>query len=98
MNVDLEALLDRQDGVATSAQILQTLSRRAFDVQLRTGALERIWQGIYSRGAPDDWTRLRGLDLAAGKPVPVCLGTAAALGLTLVFSPGVGRTFLYIQF
>ena len=79
MNVDLEALLDRQDGVATSAQILQRLSRRAFDAQLRTGALERIWQGIYSRGAPDDWTRLRGLDLAAGKPVPVCLGTAAAL-------------------
>jgi hypothetical protein len=55
------------------------MSRRSFDAHLRTGALERIWQGIYSRGAPDDWTRLRGLDLAAGKPVPVCLGTAAAL-------------------
>lgn len=79
MNTDLEALLDRQDGVATSAQILQTLSRRTFDSHLKTAALERIWQGIYSRGEPDDWTRLRGLDLSAGKPVPVCLGTAAAL-------------------
>ncbi len=79
MDADLQALLDLQDGVATSAQILSKLSRRTFDSYLKTGALERIWQGIYSRGEPDDWTRLRGLDLSAGKPVPVCLGTAAAL-------------------
>jgi hypothetical protein len=79
VDADLQALLDLQDGVATSAQILSKLSRRTFDSYLKTGALERIWQGIYSRGEPDDWTRLRGLDLSAGKPVPVCLGTAAAL-------------------
>ena len=79
MNADLEALLDAQNGVATSGQILTLQSRRAFNDDLRTGALQRIWQGVYSRGAPDDWTRLRGLDLAAGKRVPVCLGTAAAL-------------------
>nr|WP_155912619.1 MULTISPECIES: hypothetical protein [unclassified Mycolicibacterium] len=58
---------------------MQILSRRTFDAHLKTGSLERIWQGIYSRSEPDDWTRLRGLDLAAGKSVPVCLGTAAAL-------------------
>lgn len=79
MNADLEALLDTQNGVATSGQILTLQSRRAFNDDLRTGALQRIWQGIYSRGAPDDWTRLRGLDLSAGAVVPVCLGTAAAL-------------------
>lgn len=79
MNADLEALLDAQNGVATSGQILTLQSRRAFNDDLRTGALQRIWQGIYSRGAPDDWTRLRGLDLSAGAVVPICLGTAAAL-------------------
>lgn len=40
--------------------------------------LERIWQGVYCRGEPDDVLRLRGLDLSCGKSVPVCLGTAAA--------------------
>ncbi|MDR3664680.1 MAG: type IV toxin-antitoxin system AbiEi family antitoxin domain-containing protein [Mycobacterium sp.] len=79
MNTDLEALFDSQHGVATSAQIMRHISRRAFDWHLKTGVLERIWQGIYSRGEPDDWIRLCGLDLAAGKPVPVCLGTAASL-------------------
>ncbi|GAA2403349.1 hypothetical protein [Mycolicibacterium llatzerense] len=79
MNADLEALLDAQNGVATSGQILTLQSRRAFNDDLRTGALQRIWQGVYSRGAPDDWTRLRGLDLSAGAVVPICLGTAAAL-------------------
>ncbi|MCT7368116.1 hypothetical protein [Mycolicibacterium llatzerense] len=79
MNADLEALLDAQNGVATSGQILTLQSRREFNDDLRTGALQRIWQGIYSRGVPDDWTRLRGLDLSAGAVVPICLGTAAAL-------------------
>lgn len=79
MNADLEALLDAQNGVVTSGQILTLQSRREFNDDLRTGALQRIWQGIYSRGAPDDWTRLRGLDLSAGAVVPICLGTAAAL-------------------
>ncbi len=79
MNADLEALLDAQNGVATSGQILTLQSRREFNDDLRTGALQRIWQGIYSRGAPDDWTRLRGLDLSAGAVVPICLCTAAAL-------------------
>ena len=79
MNADLEALLDAQNGVATSGQILTLQSRREFNDDLRTGALQRIWQGVYSRGAPDDWTRLRGLDLSAGAVVPICLGTAAAL-------------------
>ncbi|BBX83928.1 hypothetical protein [Mycolicibacterium aubagnense] len=79
MNADVDVLLAIQDGVATSSQILTRQSRREFNEDLRTGALQRIWQGIYSRGEPDDWTRLRGLDHSAGAVVPVCLGTAAAL-------------------
>ena len=79
MNEDLDRLLDEQGGVATSGQILTQLTRRSFEAQVNTGALERMWHGIYCRGEPTNALRLRGLDLACGKPVAVCLGTAAAL-------------------
>jgi hypothetical protein len=76
---ELKDLFDRQRGVATSGQILQHLSRRGFEGELKTGNLERIWQGVYCRGEPTDELRLRGLELSCGSAVPVCLGTAAAL-------------------
>jgi hypothetical protein len=79
MNAELERLFDDQGGVATSGQILRLTSRRNFEGELKIGALERIWYGIYCRGEADDYTRLRGLDLSCRTKVPVCLGTAAAL-------------------
>lgn len=78
MNAELDHLLNIQGGVATSSQILSHLTRHAFDKAVNCGVLERIWQGVYCRGQPDDGLRLRGLDLSCGKRVPVCLGTAAA--------------------
>ena len=65
-------------GVATSRQILAIMNRRAFEAELNSGSLERMWQGIYCQGEPDDALRLRGLDLSCGTAVAVCLGTAAA--------------------
>jgi hypothetical protein len=79
VNAELDRLFDNQGGVATSGQILGHLTRHSFDSAVNSGVLERIWQGIYCRGEPDDRLRLRGLDLSAGTAVPVCLGTAAAL-------------------
>jgi hypothetical protein len=79
MQADLARLLDAQRGVATSGQILTFISRRALQAEVRSGSLERIWQGVYCRGEPDDSTRLRGLDLSCGARVAVCLGTAASL-------------------
>jgi hypothetical protein len=79
METELERLLDEQHGVATSGQILALITRRALERELKSGALERIWQGIYCRGEPDDILRLRGLDLSCGTIVPACLGTAAAM-------------------
>ncbi|PQE00458.1 hypothetical protein CYL16_12675 [Mycobacterium sp. EPG1] len=79
MNDELLALIDTQHGVATSGQILAHLSRRRFERIVNTGVLERIWQGIYCLGEPNDGLRLRGLDLATGTRVAVCLGTAAAV-------------------
>ncbi|MGV0790963.1 DUF559 domain-containing protein [Mycolicibacterium sp. XJ1819] len=79
MPPQLCALFAAQGGVATFVQILQHLTRRGLQRGLRTGELVKILPGIYSAGATDHWTRLRGLDLRCGRPVPVCLGTAAAL-------------------
>lgn len=79
MNAELERLFDDQAGVATSSQVLSYLTRHAFDKAVNSGVLERIWQGIYCRGQPDDVLRLRGLDLSCGRQVAVCLGTAAAV-------------------
>jgi hypothetical protein len=79
MDPELDALLDRQCGVAGTDQIRKHLTRRGLEVMVNSGVLERIWRGIYCRGEPDDVTRLRGLDHACGTSVPVCLSTAAAL-------------------
>jgi hypothetical protein len=79
MNVELERTLERQDCVATSGQILQCVTRYAFDRMVDDGRLERMWQGIYCRGEPTDALRLRGIDLSCGRTVAVCLGTAAAV-------------------
>jgi hypothetical protein len=79
MREELEQLLDAQQGVATSGQILAIITRRKFEEELKTGPLERIWQGVYCRGEPDDHLRLRGLDLVCGSKVAVCLGTAASI-------------------
>ncbi len=79
MNDELISLLEAQGGVATSGQILNYLTRRGFEAEVNTGALDRMWQGIYCRGEPTDELRLRGLDLSCGKPVAVCLATAASL-------------------
>jgi hypothetical protein len=78
VNAELDRLFDSQGGVATSGQILSHLTRHAFDKAVNSGVLERLWQGIYCRGEPDDVLRLRGLDLSCGTKVAMCLGTAAA--------------------
>lgn len=78
MTDDLDALLADRGGVATTAQLLQWLGRARFESHFARGDLVPIWTGIYGRTEPDLLMRLRGLDLRAGEPVPICLRTAAA--------------------
>ncbi|WP_068187719.1 hypothetical protein [Mycobacterium sp. UM_CSW] len=78
MNAALSRLLDAQGGVVTSAQALTFLTRRGLEAALNNGELQRVWHGIYGHGAVTTALRLRGLDLAAGTTVAVCMGTAAA--------------------
>lgn len=75
---DLPALFAAQGGVATTAQLLEHLSRSRLDRDILSGELIKVWPGVYSPHVPDAMTKLRGLDLRAGVPVAICLGTAAA--------------------
>lgn len=77
MHPELSGLLDAQGGVVTSAQALTFLTRRRLEADVNTGVLQKVWYGIYGRGEMTTELRLRGLDLAAGTPVAVCMGTAA---------------------
>ena len=72
-------MFHRQGGVATSSQILAHVSQGTMQRHLRQSRLTKVWPNVYSRGAPDMLTRLRGLDLRCGEPVAVCLGMAAAM-------------------
>ncbi len=64
--------------MVTSAQVLTYLTRRGLEAELKHGPLQKIWYGIYGYGRITTELRLRGLDLATGTSVAVCLGTAAA--------------------
>jgi hypothetical protein len=74
----VQELFDAQGGVATSGQLRNILSRSQLDTRIDRGDLVKVWTGVYTGGEPDTLTRLRGLDLRAGAPVAICLGTAAA--------------------
>ncbi len=78
VNAELDRLLDAQSGVVTSAQALSCLTRRGLEADLRCGVLQQVWYGIFGRGELTDALRLRGLDLATGTTIAVCLSTAAA--------------------
>lgn len=64
--------------MVTSAQALTCLTRRGLQAALNSGVLQKVWHGIYCRGQADAGVQLRGLDLAMGMTVAMCLGTAAA--------------------
>jgi very-short-patch-repair endonuclease len=75
---DVEVLFATQGGVVATAQLLATIGRARFVSSVRRGDLVVVWTGVYSRDEPDTVLRLSGLDLRAGEPVAICLGTAAA--------------------
>ena len=77
---ELDRLFEDQRGVATSGQILQYLTRRGFEAEVKTGnARTDLARHLLSRRArrptATTWPGL----VPAATAVPVCLGTAAAL-------------------
>ncbi|MCV7365115.1 hypothetical protein [Mycolicibacterium neworleansense] len=73
------ALLDDLGGFATTRQLLTVMTRQQLDVQVRRGALTRVWYGIYAAAKPDLRGRLAALDLYIGGEAVLCMGTAATL-------------------
>jgi hypothetical protein len=74
---EIDTLFEGQGGVATTGQLRRMLTRRGLESAESRGDIAKVWFGVYGCGEVDDVIRLRGLDLRAGVPVPICLGTAA---------------------
>lgn len=79
MIADAVAVLNRNGGLATAAQLLTVMTRQQLDVQVNRGALVRIWHGVYARTEPDLLRKLAALDLFTGQDAVASMGTAAAL-------------------
>lgn len=79
MNRHAAELIRAGEGLATTAQLLTAMTRQQLDVQVRRGALIRVWRGVYSVAEPDLLIRLRALDLLIGGHAVACLHTAATL-------------------
>ncbi|WP_139335172.1 hypothetical protein [Mycobacterium sp. GA-1841] len=74
-----EAVFARNDGVATTEQLLNATTYRTLARRIRDGKVFRVWHGVYSLRPPDTRTRLRALDLLARTPVVGCMNTAAQI-------------------
>ena len=79
MQIDVRGVVAPNGGFATTAQLLKVMTRQQLDVQVKKGALTRVWYGVYSTAPPDLPGRLTALDLFMGRQAVACLGTAAAL-------------------
>jgi hypothetical protein len=77
--VPVDEVFHTNGGLATAQQLRAVMSRRSLAFHLRTGAIIRVWRGVYALAPPDVLARLAGLDLFAGARTVACMGTAAAL-------------------
>ena len=78
MNAELEHLLDIQNGVATSGQILACLNRWAFETELESDHCNECGRASTVAVSPR-CAALARVGLSCGTAVAVCLGTAAAM-------------------
>lgn len=84
-------------GLVTRAQLLSVITKKALASHLEAGAIVRVCQGVYALQPPDIPGRLAALELATGRPIVACMGTAAELhgfdieqdGRLHVLDPGV---------
>lgn len=75
----LDEVFARNNGVATTKQLLAAMTYRTLARRVRDGEVVRVWHGVYSLGTPDTARRLRALDLLSETAIVGCLGTAAQL-------------------
>jgi hypothetical protein len=77
--VFIDDLFAAAGGLATREQLLSVMSRKMLAAHVKTGAIVRVWHGVYALSPPDAVGRLAGLDLMTGKAIVACMGTAAHL-------------------
>ncbi len=75
----IEEFFSANGGLATTQQLRALMSHKLLRSRVRTGAIVRVWHGVYAPKPPDTRMRLAALDLVAGKPVVACMNTAADL-------------------
>lgn len=76
----LDGLFTANGGLATTGQLLSVITRRALASHLEDGVITRVCHGVYAMEHPDTLGRLAAIELATGKPIVACMGTAAELG------------------
>jgi hypothetical protein len=77
--VPLDDVFARDHGLATSADLCKTMSRRDIARRVRAGSLVRVCHGVYARAKPDLAGELAALDLMTRTAIVACMGTAAQL-------------------
>lgn len=66
-------------GLATTEQLLATMSYRTLARRIRDGKVIRVWHGVYGQHLPSTIDRLAALDLVSGESIVACMNTAAEL-------------------
>jgi hypothetical protein len=77
--VPLDELFAVHGGLATTEQLLATMSYRTLARRIRDGKVTRVWHGVYAQHLPSTIDRLAALDLVCGKSIVACMHTAAEL-------------------
>jgi hypothetical protein len=95
--VSLDEVFAVHGGLATTEQLLATMSYRTLVRRMRAGRVFRVWHGVYSQSPADTMAKIAALDLTSGTRLVACMQTAAEMygfdtepdGRIHVLDPGV---------
>jgi hypothetical protein len=77
--VSLDDVFAVHRGLATTEQLLATMSYRTLARRIQAGKVIRVWHGVYAQKPPNTIDRLNALDLISGTSIVACMNTAAEL-------------------
>jgi hypothetical protein len=95
--VSLDEVFAVHGGLATTEQLLATMSYRTLARRIQAGKVIRVWHGVYSQRPPNTIDRLAAIDMTSGTSIVACMNTAAELlgfgtendGRIHILDPGV---------
>ncbi|KWX67961.1 type IV toxin-antitoxin system AbiEi family antitoxin domain-containing protein [Mycobacterium sp. NAZ190054] len=77
--MSLDEVFTRHGGLATTDQLLATMTYRTLVRRIEAGEVVRVWHGVYAQKPPGTLDRLAALELVTGRPIVACMHTAAEL-------------------